>query len=86
MLTLSLLWLALGALIGAAAALARWTPRRWAGGSAQRRWLASAALGAGVALLCGWLGGQIFDHLFATLIAVWACVAVLGVMGRPASA
>jgi len=86
MLTLSLLWLALGALLGAAAVLARWTPRRWSGFSTRRRWLAGVALGAGAALLGGWLVGLLFDHLFATLVAVWVCIAVLGAAGRPAPA
>ncbi len=85
MLTLSLIWLALGGLLGAVSALARWTPRRWAGSSAWRRWLAVVALGAGLALVGGWLSALLFDHLFATLVAVWVCVAALGALGRPAT-
>ena len=73
MLTLSLIWLALGALLGAAATWGRLTPPHWEA----RRWLALPPLGAGVALLGGWLGTLLLDHLFATLVAIWLCVAAM---------
>lgn len=73
MLALSLIWLALGALLGVAATWGRLTPPRWE----SRRWLALPALGAGVAPLGGWLGALLLDHLFATLVAIWFCVAAM---------
>ena len=76
MLALSLIWLALGALLGAAATWGRLTPPRWE----SRRWLALPTLGAGAALLGGWGGALLLDHLFATLVAIWLCVATMNVV------
>ena len=76
MLALSLIWLALGALLGVAATWGRLTPPRWE----SRRWLAMPTLGAGAALLGGWLGALLLDHLFATLVAIWLCVATMNVV------
>jgi uncharacterized membrane protein YeaQ/YmgE (transglycosylase-associated protein family) len=77
MLALSLIWLALGALLGLLAVAARLTPPRWE----RRRWLALPALGALVALAGGWLGGLLLDHLFASFVAIWLSVAVVGAVG-----
>ncbi|HET9109882.1 MAG TPA: hypothetical protein VFN78_03555 [Ktedonobacterales bacterium] len=66
MLIMSLIWLALGACVGALAIVARWTPPRWEG----RSWWATPALGAGVALTGGWLATLLLDHIFATLVAL----------------
>ncbi len=78
MLALSLIWLALGALLGAVAVAARLIPargRRWRG-------LAQAsALGALAALGGGWLGALLLDQLFATFVALWLSVAVVAVAG-----
>jgi uncharacterized membrane protein YeaQ/YmgE (transglycosylase-associated protein family) len=74
MLPLLLIWLVAGLLIGAVAVAARLAPPRW-----QRwRWLALPALGAVVALVGGWLGALLLDHLFASFVAVWLSVAVVG--------
>lgn len=73
MLTLSLIWLGLGVVIGLAALAARLAPARWGG----RRWLALPALGAVAALLGGWLGALLFDRVQASLVAVWVGIAVV---------
>lgn len=75
---LSLLWLALGALLGGLALLARWAPRWLAAGSRWRRWLATLALGAGAALVGGWLAALVLDRIVATLAALLLTVMVLG--------
>lgn len=74
MLALVLLWLAIGALLGALAVLARLAPRRWGAW----RWLALPALGGVVALAGGWLSAALVDHLFASCVAIWLCVVVVG--------
>jgi hypothetical protein len=73
MLTLSLIWLGLGAVIGLAALAAQLAPPRWGGW----RWLALPALGAVAALLGGWLGALLFDRVQASLVAVWVCIPVV---------
>jgi hypothetical protein len=70
MLTLSLLWLGLGVIIGLAALAAQLAPPRWGGW----RWLALPALGAVASLLGGWLGALLFDRVQASLVAVWVCI------------
>lgn len=85
MLILPLVWLVLGACVGALAVIARWAPRRWEG----RAWWMSPALGAVAALAGGGLATLLLDHIFATLIALSVSVAVLTVttvlMARPAN-
>lgn len=77
MLILSLLWVALGLLIGALANAARLRPAVWKGWG----WLAMPGLGALTALLGGWLGTWLLSALFATATALW--IAVLGVALLP---
>lgn len=76
MLTLSLLWLGLGVVIGGVALLARLAPAGWG----RWRWLALPALGALAALLGGWLGALLLDRIQASLVAVWVSILAIGVM------
>lgn len=73
MIMMTLVWLALGACVGALAIVARWTPQRWA----RRMWWTTLALGAGAALVGGWLSTLLLDHIFATLIALCFSVTVV---------
>ncbi|HZC06811.1 MAG TPA: hypothetical protein VE338_14345 [Ktedonobacterales bacterium] len=77
MLLLALFWMGLGVCVGAMAVAARLTPPRWEG----RRWLATPALGAGAALLGGWLGAMLLDHIFASFTALCVSVAAVGAAG-----
>lgn len=77
MLTLSLIWLAMGVLIGALANAAKLRPAAWGRGG----WLAMLGLGALVALGGGWLGTWVLGALFATATALW--VAIVGVALLP---
>lgn len=77
MLALTLIWFAMGTLIGVTAVLARFTPKRWGA----RRWLAAPALGGGGALAGGWLSAPLVDHLFASCVAVWLSIVVVGAAG-----
>jgi hypothetical protein len=73
MLTLSLIWLGLGVVVGLAALAAQLAPPRWG----SWRWLALPALGAVAALVGGWLGELLFDRVQASLVAVWVCILVV---------
>lgn len=77
MLTLSLLWLLIGVLIGALASAARLQPTVWG----RYSWPGMLGLGGLVALLAGWLGTLVLGTFFATPTAIW--VAVLGVVLIP---
>jgi hypothetical protein len=70
-----LAWVVCGAVIGLIATAARITPGAW---SAPWR---LALLGAGAALLGGWLGTLVWGSIFATSAALW--VAVVGVVVVP---
>lgn len=74
MLALSLIWLAIGLVVGALGVAARLTPARWQ----RRRWLALPALGAVAALAGGWLGTLLLGHIFASFVAIWLSVGVIG--------
>ncbi|HEY7849900.1 MAG TPA: hypothetical protein VIC27_07520 [Ktedonobacterales bacterium] len=74
MLPLLLIWLVAGLLIGVVAVVARLTPARWR----RWRWLALPALGAAAALAGGWLGALLLDRIFASFVAIWLSVAVVG--------
>lgn len=74
---LSLLWFALGALLGGLALLSGWAPR-WVTGARWQRWLATLGLGAFAALVGGWLATLVLDRLVVTLAALWLTVVVLG--------
>ncbi|HEX8732001.1 MAG TPA: hypothetical protein VF725_08055 [Ktedonobacterales bacterium] len=74
---LSLLWFALGALLGGLTLLAGWAPR-WAVVARWQRWLATLGLGAFTALVGGWLASVVLDRLVVTLAALWLTVMVLG--------
>jgi hypothetical protein len=77
MLTLSLIWLGLGVVIGGVALAARLTPARWG----RLGWLALLALGAVAALLGGWLGSMALDRIEASLVAIWVSIAVVVAAG-----
>lgn len=77
MLTLSLIWMAMGVLIGALANAAKLRPVVWGRGG----WPGMLGLGALVALLGGWLGTWVLGALFATATALW--IAILGVALLP---
>ena len=74
---LVVIWLALGVLAGALANAARLRPAAWG----RRGWLAMMGLGAGSALVGGWLGVLLFGPFSGTGAALW--VAVLGVVAGP---
>jgi hypothetical protein len=76
MVLISLVWALGGAIIGLIAAAAHLAPGAW---SAPWR---LALLGAGFALVGGWLGMPVWGSIFATSSALW--VAVAGVVGLPA--
>ncbi len=73
MLILPLVWLALGACIGALDIPAGWTPPRWG----RHLWWATPALGAVAALIGGWISTLLLDHIFATLMALCVSVAII---------
>lgn len=69
----SLIWLALGLVVGALGLAARLRPSWWG----RRGWLLLPGVGALGGLLGGWLGTLLFGKLFGTPAALW--VAVLAV-------
>ncbi len=73
MVLLSLIWLALGVLVGGLALAARLRPAAWG----RWGWLALLGVGALAALLGGWVGALLLGTLFGTTTALW--VAILGV-------
>lgn len=77
MLILSLIWLALGVVIGGVALVARLAPNRWG----RLGWLALLALGGVAALAGGWLGSMLLDRIEASLVAIWVSIAVVVVGG-----
>ena len=74
MILLSLIWLALGVIVGALALAARLRPASWG----RRGWLLLLGVGALAALLGGWLGALLLGRLFGTPTALW--VAILAVL------
>lgn len=77
MLILSLFWLGLGILIGLLALGARLLPAASKLNEERRKWLIMPGLGAGAALLGGWLGAFIWGRLFGTPAALWVAVLVV---------
>jgi hypothetical protein len=79
MLLLSVVWLVLGALLGALANGARLGLRARGVAGWWATW-ATLALGALGALACGWLGAALFGRPFGTPMALWggALAATLG--------
>ena len=73
MFILSLVWLALGLVVGALALAARLRPASWG----RRGWLLLLGVGMLAALLGGWIGALLLSKLFGTPMALW--VAVLAV-------
>lgn len=71
--TLTLVWLALGAALGLLAAVAGLALARRGRG----RWLAPPLLGAVTAALGGWLATPLLDRALATPAAAWVCVVAL---------
>jgi len=72
MLTLSLVWVFAGTLIGTLASVARGrrTSRgRWG-------WLAAMGIGILAALLGGWLGTLVLGRYFGTATALWVAILV----------
>ncbi|HEY6539570.1 MAG TPA: hypothetical protein VIZ18_01475 [Ktedonobacteraceae bacterium] len=78
MLILSLLWVALGLLIGVLANAAKLRPATWGRGG----WPVMLGLGALAALLGGWLGTWVFSALFATATALWIAVLCVALLPR----
>jgi hypothetical protein len=70
MFILSLIWLALGLLMGALALAARLRPAAWG----RRGWLLLPGVGALAALLGGWLGTLLLSKLFGTSTALWVAI------------
>jgi hypothetical protein len=77
MFLLSLLWLALGALIGLIATAARLQPTAWF----RRSWRRMSALGALCALTGGWIALWLLGQYSATPLAL--CLTVVGVITLP---
>lgn len=73
MVLLSLIWLALGVVLGGLALAARLRPASWG----RRAWLIVLGVGALAGLLGGWIGALLLGRLFGTPVALW--VAVLAV-------
>jgi uncharacterized membrane protein YeaQ/YmgE (transglycosylase-associated protein family) len=73
MLILSLVWLAIGLLIGALANAARLRLPLWG----RRGWLLMPGIGMLAALLGGWLGALLLSRYFGTATALWVAVAVV---------
>jgi len=73
MFILSLIWLALGVVMGALALAARLRPAVWG----RLGWVLLLGVGALAALLGGWLGALLLGRLFGTPAALW--VAILAV-------
>jgi ABC-type molybdate transport system permease subunit len=69
----SLLWLALGLVVGALALAAKLRPTAWG----RRGWLLLLAVGALSGLLGGWLGALLLGKMFGTPEALW--IAILAV-------
>ena len=76
-LLLTALWLLIGVLIGALANGAKLRPVSWG----QKGWLYMLAVGAGIALLGGWIGTLLLGPQFATVTVLW--IAVVGVVLFP---
>ena len=76
-LLLTALWILIGVLAGALANGAKTRPVSWG----NRGWLYMLAVGAGTALLGGWIGRLLLGPQFATVTALW--VAVIGVILFP---
>ncbi len=74
MVLLSLIWLALGVVLGALALAARLRPSSWG----HRGWLIVLGVGALAGLLGGWIGALLLGRLFGTPVALW--VAILAVV------
>ena len=73
MFILSLVWLALGLIVGGLALAARLRPASWG----RWGWLMVLGLGALAALVGGWMGALLLSRLFGTPTALW--VAILAV-------
>lgn len=74
MFMLSLIWLALGVLMGVLALAARLRPASWG----RQGWLLLLGVGALAALLGGWIGALLLGRLFGTPTALW--VGILAVV------
>jgi hypothetical protein len=77
MLILSLVWIVLGIVIGTLALGARLLPAAWKLNVERRKWLVMPGLGAGAALLGGWLGTLIWGRPFGTPTVLWVAVLVV---------
>jgi hypothetical protein len=78
MMFLSLLWLAIGLLIGVLSWLARCAPPSWQ----HLAWIWLPVLGAGVACGAGWLGALLLGNLLSTALALWITVLCMLVLPR----
>jgi hypothetical protein len=77
MFILSLAWVVLGVVIGGLALGALLLPAEWKLNEERRKWLIMPGIGAGAALLGGWLGTLIWGRLFGTPTALWVAVLVV---------
>ena len=78
MLFLSLLWLAMGLLIGSLGWLAQCAPVSWR----RLAWLRLPILGAVVACCVGWLGALLLGNLLSTALTLWVTVLSMLVLPR----
>ena len=76
-LVLSLIWAALGLLVGALGLGARLRPEAWG----PRGRLIMLGLGCVAALAGGWLGALLLGRIFGTMAALW--IAVVAVVAAP---
>jgi hypothetical protein len=72
-LVLSLVWAALGLVVGALGLVARLRPEVWA----PRGGLIMLGVGIAGALVGGWLGALLLGRFFGTMAALWISVVVV---------
>ena len=70
---LSLIWVALGLIVGALGLGARLRPSAWG----PRGWLIMLGLGIAAALVGGWVGAWLLGRFFGTMAALWIAVVVV---------
>jgi len=78
MLFLSLLWLAIGLLIGGLGWLAQCAPSSWS----RLAWIWLPVLGAVVACGAGWLSVLLLGNLLSTMLTLWVTVLSILVLPR----
>lgn len=73
MFVLSLIWLAMGLVVGALGLGARLRPAAWG----RSGWLTLLGVGAAAGLCGGWLGALVFGRYFGVATALWVSVLVV---------